>query len=84
MRAVAALHTLRQHLQLRCLLARLRAVGNIGREMRLAGSQDAPVRLLVCKYRKVNVPSADHEGGSCPAHRQAALTTGMRAHRAET
>ena len=45
----------------------------VGTEKRLAGLQDAPVRLLECKERKVNVLTVDHEGGSCPAHHLATL-----------
>ena len=73
MRAATALHTTRQHSRPGCLHVKVRAVGHVGREQRLAGLEDAPVRLLECKERKVNVPSRDHEGGSCPAHRQASM-----------
>ena len=73
MRAATALHTTRQHSRPGFLHVEMRAFGYVGREKRLAGSEDAPVRLLVCKERKVNVLSRYHEGGSCPAHRQATL-----------
>ena len=71
MRVAAALHTMRQHFTPGCLLTELGAGGHAGREKRLAGLHDAPVRVLECKERKAKVCSVDHEGGSCPAHRQA-------------
>ena len=76
MRVAAALHTLGQHLQLRCLLARLKAVRKVDRQKRLAYLEDAPVRWLEFMPRMLKLPSVDHEGGSCPVHPQAAFTTG--------
>ena len=40
--------------------------------------------LLLSRPRRLNFPSADHEGGSSPVHRQVASTTGMLASRAES
>ena len=50
----------------------------------LAGSEGAPVRELECTSRLLKLPSADHKGGSGPAHHEAALRATMSACRAES
>ena len=73
----AALHTLRQH-QTRMRASRAESCqGCQQRETTKILSQGAPVRWLSCTSRKLRDPSIDHEGDSCPARRQAALTIGM-------
>ena len=47
------------------------------------GLEGAPVRWLECMSRTLMFPSADHEGGSGPAHPQVAFPTGMLACKAE-
>ena len=81
MRVAAALHTLRQH-EPRRLASRAESCER-GETTNIV-SQGAPVRWLACTSRKLNIPSIDHEGGSCPAHCEAALTTGMLAHRSQS
>ena len=62
-----------------CLQAELTGVRHVSREKRPTGSEGAPVRELECMSRVLRFLSADHEGGSGPAHNQAAFTTMMRA-----
>ena len=53
------------------------------RLQRLVTFADTPVRWLECASRTTRFPSADHEGGSGPAHHQVAFMTGTFAHRAK-
>ena len=65
------------------VLADLRPVQDNSARKRLAGSEGAPVRQLECMSRLLKLPSADHEGGSGPAHHATALRAAMLACRAE-
>ena len=67
MRAAAALHTIRQH-QARMLASRAESCQACQRIETTNGLGDTPVRLLECMSRMKKFLSADHEGGSGPAH----------------
>ena len=54
------------------------------RSKKSVSSEDVPVRLLEDRERTLKLSSADHDGGSGPAHCRAAFTTGMLASTAES
>ena len=84
MRMAATLHTGRQHFGPRCLQAQLSAVKRCQQMRVIVGLLDAPVRWLEPVRKYVKFPNADHEGGSSPAQRRAALTMKVLARRAES
>ena len=76
MKVAAALHVVQQHSQSICsqMLTEAHRAQTCRRHQQkkqLVGLDDVPVIRLVSRYRKPTVPSADHEGGSCPAHLEA-------------
>ena len=84
MRVAATLHTGRQHSRRRCLQAQLSAVKKRQQRRVTVGLLDAPVKWLVSVRKYVKFSNADHEGGSGPADRGAALTMKVLSRRAES
>ena len=72
MRLATALHTA-GNIGAKLLQAELRAAKDVAGGKQPASLGGTPVRLLELMSSQLKLPSADHEGGSDPAHRQAAL-----------
>ena len=72
MRLATALHTA-GNIGAKSLQAELRAAKDAAGTKQPVSLGGAPVRLLELMSSQLKLASADHEGGSDPAHRQAAL-----------